>query len=82
MSTSLDPWQPYITDHPSGLMTAAEVASVFRVSVRTVRRWESVGQLTAVRTPSGRCRYRIDEVRALVAKQQGKTELGVDGDSG
>lgn len=81
MSTSLEPWRPYIPDHPSGLMTAAEVAAVFRVSARTVSRWERSGRLISIRTPSGRRRYRIAEVRALVAEQQRRAGFSANGGS-
>ncbi len=78
MSASLEPWQPLIPDHPSGLMTSAEVAAVFRVGTRTVIRWERAGRLTSVRTPTGRHRYRIEEVRALVAEQLRQSEENGD----
>jgi predicted site-specific integrase-resolvase len=44
-----------------------------------VIRWERDGRLTSVRTPSGRHRYRIEEVRALVAEQLGQSEANGDG---
>src|SRR6266545_6205174 len=38
---------------PEPLMTSAEVAAVFRVCRRTVKRWADAGRLRALRTPTG-----------------------------
>jgi excisionase family DNA binding protein len=50
----------------SGLLTPAEVASLFRVDPKTVVRWAKAGKLTAIRTLGGHRRYRETEVRALL----------------
>lgn len=51
---------------PDQLLTSHEVAAIFRVSERTIRRWRTAGQLDdcAVLTPTGRLRYRADVIRA------------------
>jgi excisionase family DNA binding protein len=48
------------------LLTAAEVAEIFRVGSRTVTRWAAEKKLAAVRTPGGHCRFRESDVRALL----------------
>lgn len=50
---------------PPSLLTPAEVATIFRVDVKTVGRWAKKGRLTAIRTPGGHCRYDEAEVHAL-----------------
>ncbi len=47
------------------LLTPAEVAAVFRVSVGTVSRWVREGKLGAVRTPGGRRLFRKEDVDAF-----------------
>lgn len=49
------------------LLTTAEVATLFRVDRQTVRRWALADKLTDIRTPGGRRRFRVAEVRALYA---------------
>jgi len=49
------------------LLTAAEVAELFRVEVRTVTRWAIAGRITSIVTPGGHRRYREAEIRALLA---------------
>jgi excisionase family DNA binding protein len=52
---------------PAGrLLSAAEVASLFGVSVWSVRRWERAGKLSALRDGRAR-RYREHDIRALLA---------------
>lgn len=48
------------------LLTTAEVAALFRVDPRTVRRWVRAKRLTEIPTPGGLPRYRTSEVRALL----------------
>lgn len=55
------------TDSPNGLITASEVAERLGVHVESVRRWTREGKLAAVRLPSGRCRYRTEDLASLVA---------------
>jgi len=54
------------TDRPVSLMTEAEVAAIFRVTPRTVRRWATQGYLTPVRV-GGITRYRAAQVAGLAS---------------
>lgn len=58
---------PGIPESDETLLTGAEVAERFRVKKKTVWTWGRSGRISIVRTPSGRCRYREAEVRALMA---------------
>jgi len=49
------------------LLTPAEVASLFRVSPKTVTRWARAGKLTAMKTLGGHRRFRAGEVRTALA---------------
>jgi excisionase family DNA binding protein len=49
------------------LLTPAEVAALFRVSPKTVARWESAGKLRAVKTLGGHRRFHVADVRAALA---------------
>lgn len=49
------------------LLTPAEVATLFRVDVKTVTRWAKEEKLSYIRTLGGHRRYREAEVRALLA---------------
>lgn len=48
------------------LLTTGEVAAMFRVSPKTVWRWERAGKLRAIRTLGGQRRYYAAEVRRLL----------------
>lgn len=48
------------------LLTPGEVATIFRVDTKTVRRWAVAGKLDSVRTPGGHRRYRRTDVKALI----------------
>jgi excisionase family DNA binding protein len=48
------------------LLTAAEVAALFRVDRSTITRWREAGFLPAVVTPGGTYRYREADIRALL----------------
>ena len=49
------------------LLTAGEVAALFRVDPKTVGRWAKAGRLPSFRTMGGHRRFREVEVRALIA---------------
>ena len=51
---------------PEHLLTAAEVAELFRVSSKTVGRWGRSGALPLYRTVGGHHRYRLADVRAFL----------------
>jgi predicted site-specific integrase-resolvase len=50
-----------------GLLTPAEVAEIFRVELRTVMMWarQRTTQAGAVKTPTGRWRFREDRIKQL-----------------
>jgi excisionase family DNA binding protein len=55
------------TPRGGGLLTAAEVATIFQVDPKTVTRWAKAGKLTSIRTLGGHRRYKESEVWALLA---------------
>ena len=59
----------------SDLLTPAEVATLFRVSPKTVTRWARSGKLTALRTLGGHRRFRASEVKELLERFE---EIGAD----
>jgi excisionase family DNA binding protein len=52
------------------LLTRKEVASLFRVSPRTIKRWTADGKLTAILTPGGSPRYRSEDVDRLLEQER------------
>ena len=48
------------------LLSSREVASLFRVSSRTVTSWAADGRLPSVRTPGGHHRFAVQAVRELL----------------
>ena len=48
------------------MLTASEVARLFRVSAKTVGRWGRSGALPLYRTVGGHHRYRLADVRAFL----------------
>jgi len=52
------------------LLTRKEVASLFRVHPRTIKRWTADGKLTAIVTPGGSPRYRRKDVDRLLEQEQ------------
>lgn len=57
------------------LLTVREVAAIFGVDPKTVRRWKDAGKLAPHRTPGGHLRFSEREVKAL-------TGIGRGGDDG
>jgi excisionase family DNA binding protein len=58
------------------LLITDEVAVMFRVDPKTVRRWVATGKVPSIRTPGGRDRrYREAEIRALIDS----TDTGLGG---
>lgn len=55
-----------------GLLTPAEVAALFGVSVTTIRTWAGEGRLTPVFTLGGRRRYWRRETTGLLAEKEPK----------
>jgi excisionase family DNA binding protein len=56
------------------LLTPSEVASLFRVSPKTVARWESAGKLRAVKTLGGHRRFHARDVRAALRALSSSTD--------
>lgn len=48
------------------LMTTGEVAKLLHVSPSTVTRWVKDGDLSAIKLPSGRLKFRREVVEALL----------------
>ena len=48
------------------LLTAAEVAKLFRVGPKTINRWASQGRLTIIKTVGRHYRYKESEVKLLL----------------
>ncbi len=69
---SADDAQAAVTALPRGagqterLLTAGEVAALFRVDPKTVTRWACAGRISSIRVPGGHRRFRETEVRALL----------------
>ena len=60
---------------PEHLLTAAEVATLFRVSSKTVGRWGRSGALPLYRTVGGHHRYRLSDVRSFLGLDAEEAEL-------
>ena len=52
------------------LLTTAQVAELLSVSQKTVARWARLGQIKAVRLPSGQLRIRRSEVDRLLSEDR------------
>jgi excisionase family DNA binding protein len=50
---------------PDELIPIGQAARIASVSVDTIRRWESIGKIAAVRTAGGQRRFRRGDVDAL-----------------
>ena len=48
------------------LLTAGEVARLFRVNRKTVSKWAKTGKLAAMRTIGGQYRFSENEVRSVL----------------
>jgi excisionase family DNA binding protein len=48
-----------------GLYTTTEVAEIFKVSAKTVKRWVANGELKAIKTPGGHYRFTEAAVNKL-----------------
>jgi len=63
--------RPSLTNLPDdALLTPGEVAALFRVDAKTVTRWAASGRIGSVRTPGGHRRFRVGDVRPLLAPAQ------------
>jgi excisionase family DNA binding protein len=50
------------------LLTASEVADIFRVDRKTVTRWAADGLIKSTRTPGGHRRFRESDVRVFLGR--------------
>lgn len=57
------------------LLTATEVAELFRVDPRTVTRWALSGRLKSIRTPGGHRRFSEHYVQALLRGEHDGTTV-------
>ncbi|CAB4984548.1 MAG: MerR family transcriptional regulator [Actinobacteria bacterium] len=71
--TNPEPHTPIVTNDPrpadpddDKLLTPGEVATMFRVSPKTVTRWHQTGKISAIRTPGGHRRFRAKEIKQLL----------------
>jgi excisionase family DNA binding protein len=53
------------------LLKTTEAATLAGVSIRTLYRWEALGYIAALRTPSGHRRFRRSDVEALLTEPEG-----------
>ena len=60
---------------PERLLTATEVAELFRVSSKTVGRWGRSGALPLYRTIGGHHRYRLSDVRTFLGLKTEEASL-------
>jgi excisionase family DNA binding protein len=58
-------------DDDDRLLTASEVAALFRVDPKTISRWALSGWLASIKTPGGHRRYRESVILALIAAKPG-----------
>jgi len=58
------------------LLTAAEVAAMFRVTRTVVTRWARQGRLPCIRTPGGDTRYRESVVLAVLHPNREEDDRG------
>jgi len=58
------------------LLTAAEVAKLFRVGSKTINRWATEGKLTIIKTAGRHYRYKESEVKLLLESNTIKAKPG------
>lgn len=58
-----------MTENREGLLTSAEVAATFGVSLATVARWVRLGKLDTARTPGGRNVFRPEDIDAFAVRR-------------
>ena len=55
-------------------LSVQEVAERFKVTTRTIIRWEKSGKLTPRRTPSGRKYYHVNDLKGLAVEDSKKNK--------
>lgn len=53
-------------DPADQMLTPAQAAAMFGVTVKTMTRWANRGQITHIRTPGGQRRYRRGDLEAFL----------------
>lgn len=53
---------------PEKLVTRQQLADQFEVTATTIRRWERLGKLAAVKLGRGTVRYRVSDVEKFLAE--------------
>ena len=74
---TLKPYEPYVSHVPSEteeLLTAGDVADIFKVSTVTVGVWADEGKLPSFRTPGGHRRFKRADIDAYLATFNSPTE--------
>ena len=66
---------------PDALLTPAEVASLFRVTPKTVTRWAEAGKLPVVRTLGGHRRFPAGAVFQLRDELDGHEVIDLDAEA-
>lgn len=61
------------------VVTTTEAARMLGVSMGTVRRWSDLGYLSALRTPGGQRRFRVDEIERFWERQREQQPVPRDG---
>lgn len=51
------------------LISIGEAARLTGVTVATVRNWDRKGKITAIRTPGGQRRFRLEDIQAILDEQ-------------
>lgn len=52
------------------MIPIGEVARLTGVTVATVRNWERAGKLDAIRTPGGQRRFKLSDVKSMLAETE------------
>lgn len=59
--------------NPNALLTPREVASLFRVTPKTITRWAEAGKLPSIRTLGGHRRFPASGVLNAYSEMHGRT---------
>lgn len=70
MPTRIRPTAELRTLHDDDLLTAGEVAQLFRVDPKTVTRWAKTGKLPHARTPGRHTRYHYGTMKTVLNNGQ------------
>lgn len=65
---------PSISSEDERLVRIGQAAEIAGVSIDTLRRWDADGHIEAIRTFGGQRRFRLGDIKALVASGPARTE--------